>query len=306
MSDQALDNPVPIARPPGGRRDGRLLSLLFVLPGILLMVGILWPFLQGVHWAFSDFQLTRPDIIRFNGGANILAVFTPGTPEFGALLVTLRFAVTCVVLETVLGFSVALLLNWPARWTKVFRVIVVIPMLVPPIAATIMWRVMLVERGVVNYSLTQIGLEPVNWFGSPTMAFWAVVLIDAWIFTPFAILILLAGLQSIPREIVEAATVDGAGFWTKLRRIYIPMSAPFLILVVLFRGIDSLKMFDVIWSSTKGGPVGVTKNLHVFGYEQGITYLNFGRSMATLFVLWALCYGLSMLLLRLRRKEGVA
>jgi multiple sugar transport system permease protein len=295
-----------LLRERGAFRDGRVLALLFVLPGILLVAGIIWPFIQGVHWAFSDFTLTRPDKIRFNSGVNIIAVFTPGTVECRALLVTLRFAVACVAIETLLGFTIALLLNWPARWTKVFRVIVVMPMLAPPIAATIMWRVMLVDRGVINYLLAEIGLAPVNWFGSPTMAFWAVVLIDAWIFTPFAIVILLAGLQSIPREIVEAATVDGAGPWAKLRHIYLPMTAPFLTLVVLFRGIDNLKMFDVIWSSTKGGPVGATKNLHVFGYEQGISYLNFGRSMATLFVLWALCQGLSMILLGLRRKEATA
>jgi multiple sugar transport system permease protein len=282
-----------------------MLALLFVAPGLLLMAGILWPFVEGVRWSFSDFMLNQPNSIQFNNGVNVLAVFTPGKPEFSALLVTLKFAFTCVVIETVLGFAVALLLNWPAWWTKVFRVIVVLPMLVPPIAATIMWRVMLVERSVVNYLLTQIGFEPVNWFGSPSVAFWAIVLIDAWIFTPFAILILLAGLQSIPKEIIEAATVDGAGFWSKLRNIYIPMTWPFLILVVLFRGIDSLKMFDVIWSSTKGGPVGATKNLHVFGYEQGMNYLNFGRSMAALFVLWVLCYGLSVFLLRLRRREAV-
>jgi multiple sugar transport system permease protein len=285
------------------RQYGRYLPLLFVAPGLLLMIGILWPFLQGVRWAFSDFTLIRPNAIRFNDGANVLAVFTPGKPEFNALLVTLRFACTCVAIETVFGFAVALLLNWPAGWTKIFRVLVVMPMLVPPIAATIMWRVMLVERGVVNYLLDQLGFEPINWFGSPVMAFWAIVLIDAWIFTPFAILILLAGLQSIPKEIIEAATVDGAGFWSKLWRIYIPMTWPFLILVMLFRGIDSLKMFDVIWSSTKGGPIGATKNLHVFGYEQGMTYLNFGHSMAALFVLWVLCYGLSVFLLKLRRRE---
>lgn len=178
-----------------------------------------------------------------------------------------------------------------------------LPMLVPPIAATIMWKVMLVNRGVLNYLLNEIGLASVNWFGNPFMAFWSIVVIDTWIYTPFAILILLAGLQSIPKEIVEASIVDGTGLWARIRHIYLPMTKPFLLLVVLFRGIDSLKMFDVIWSSTKGGPIGYTKNLHVFSYEQGMNYLNFGRSMATLFVLWLLCYGLSMVLIRKRQKE---
>ena len=280
------------------------LALLFVLPGLLLMAGVMWPFLQGVRWSFSDFTLTRPDALRFNGGSNIAAVFKPGTPEFAALVVTLKFAMSCVAVQTVFGFAVALLLNWPARWTKVFRVLVIMPMLVPPIAATIMWKVMLIERGVINYLLQSIGLSSVNWFGNPAMAFWSIVLIDTWIFTPFVILIMLAGLQSIPKEIIEASHVDGAGFFARLTRIYIPMMKPFIVLVVLFRGIDCLKMFDAIWSSTKGGPVGSTKNLHVFAYEQGINYLNFGRSMAALFILWVLCYGLSMALLSMRRARN--
>lgn len=283
--------------------NGRVLALLCVTPGLLLLAGILWPFIEGVRWSFCNFTLIQPKNIHFNDGVNIIAVFTPGTTQFQALLVTLKFAVACVSIETTIGLAVALLLNYPARWTKIFRIIVVTPMLVPPIAATIMWRVMLVDRGVINYLLTQIGLHPVNWFGSPVMAFWAIVIIDTWIFTPFAILILLAGLQSIPSEIIEAATIDGAGFWSKLKNIYLPMIWPFLVLVVLFRGIDCLKLFDAIWSSTQGGPIGATQNLAVYAYQQGMSYLDFGHSMAALFVLWILCYILSVVLLSLRRKE---
>jgi multiple sugar transport system permease protein len=287
-------------------QPGRFVPYLYVLPGLVLLAGIMWPFLQGVHWAFMDFTLTRPQDMMFNGGANILRVLRPGTAEFRALLVTLRYAASAVVIETALGFTVALLLTWPARWTRIFRTMVILPMLVPPIAATLLWKVMLVDQGVVNYLLSTIGISAVNWLGSPGVAIWTVLLIDAWIFTPFAILILLAGLQSIPVEIIEAATIDGTGIIGRIRYIYLPMCRPFLLLVVLFRGIDSLKMFDIIWAATKGGPVHATMTLHILGYLNGVDYMNYGRSMAVLFVLWILCYGLSMALLKVRRQEVLA
>ena len=281
-------------------------TYLYVLPALILLAGIAWPFLQGVHYAFMDFSLIRPQAMRFNAGRNVLRVVTPGTPEFRALLITLRYAVSAVVIETVLGFVVALLLTWPARWTRPFRTLVILPMLVPPIASALLWKVMLVDRGVVNYLLNALGLGSVNWFGDPAVAIWTVVLIDVWIFTPFAILILLAGLQAIPEEILEASTIDGASIFDRIRYIYLPMCRPFLLLVVLFRGIDSLKMFDIIWAATKGGPVRSTMNLNILAYLNGIEYLNYGRSMALLFVLWGLCYGLSMVLLKFRRAESLA
>ncbi|BCL73655.1 ABC transporter permease (plasmid) [Vibrio nigripulchritudo] len=278
-------------------------NLLFLIPALLLLALILWPFLNGVRWAFSDFLLSRPDDIQFNWGTNIINVLTPGSREFKALVNTLQFTVLTVSIQLVLGFGIAQLLTDSSRFNKIMRVVVVLPLLVPPVVAAVLWKTILTDRGVVNYLLELIGIGKLNWFGSVDMAMWSVVMIDTWIYTPFVIMICLAGLQSIPSEIVEAAKVDGTRYFTRLWYIILPLMKPFIILVVLFRGIDTLKIFDVIWATTKGGPLKSTETLHTLAYQQGVTYLDFGRSMAVLFVLWVACYLLSFFLLRKRKQE---
>lgn len=275
----------------------------FLLPALLLLALILWPFLNGVRWAFSDFMLTRPDEIQFNWAKNVINVLTPGTREFKALVNTVQLSVTAVCIQLVVGFIIAQQLLESNRFNQVMRVIVVMPLLVPPVVAAILWKTILTDRGVANYLLEQVGIGSVNWFGSVDVAMWSIILIDSWIFTPFVILICLAGLQSIPSEIVEASRVDGTNYFTRLRYIVLPLMKPFIVLVVLFRGVDTLKLFDVIWATTKGGPLKSTETLHTLAYQQGVTYLDFGRSMSVLFVLWVMCYLLSFLLLRKRRKE---
>lgn len=275
----------------------------FLLPALLLLALILWPFLNGVYWAFSDFMLARPQDIRFNWGMNVLNVVTPGSREFDALINTLQFVVLAVGIQLVIGFTVAQQLVDNNRFNRIMRVVVVLPLLVPPVIAAVLWKTILTDRGVANYLLEVVGIGSVNWFGGVGTAMWSIILIDTWIFTPFVILICLAGLQAIPSEILEASRVDGTQYFTRLRFIILPLMRPFLILVVLFRGIDTLKLFDVIWATTKGGPLKSTESLHTLAYQQGITYLDFGRSMAVLFVLWVMCYMLSFFLLRARRQE---
>jgi multiple sugar transport system permease protein len=165
-----------------------------------------------------------------------------------------------------------------------------------------MWKVMLTENGVVNWLFNQKLL----WLNGPDSALWSVILIDVWIFTPFVVLLAQAGLKSVPTELQEAAAVDGAGPIRNFFEVTLPMLKPVLIVIIAFRGIDSLKMFDIIYTTTKGGPVDATTNLHVLGYLEGIRNLNFGAAMAALIVLWVLCYAMSYFLLKARREEANA
>lgn len=277
---------------------------LLVLPGMLLMVGVLYPFVTGVIWAFS--HIGFDGVAHFAGLANFVDLFQPGNEGLQGLSTTLRYAVAAVAIQTVLGLSVALLLTWRARWTRVFQTLVIVPMLLPPVVATVMWKVMMVDRGVLDYYAQALGFESVNWLGSPGSAFWSVVMIETWIYTPFVTLLLLAGLHGIPEEIIEAARADGAGFFSLLRHIYLPLLRPYFVLVLVFRGIDSLKSFEVIWTATQGGPLDTLRTLHIHAYQFAIQYLDFGRSMTFLLVLWVLTYGLSFLLLKARRQAALA
>ena len=279
----------------------RRLPYLLMLPGIALLLAVLYPFLSGVYWSFTDFDLTLGQNPAFSGLSNYLEAFGGEGVGLHALLITFAYAALAVVVQTLLGFGVALLLARERFYTPFFRALIVLPLLMPPVVATIMWRVMMTPDGVLNYLITGVGLPAFDWLGSTSTALFSVVLIDTWIYTPFVILILLAGLQSIPEEVHEAARVDGANYLGRVWHLVVPLLRPFFIIVLVFRGIDSLKMFDIIYTATRGGPINATMNLHVQSYFEGIRSLNIGDSMTFLVVLWVLCYALAFFLLRARR-----
>ena len=281
--------------------SSRLLPYLLMLPGIALLLAVLYPFLSGVYWSFTDFDLALGQHPAFNGLSNYFDAFGLGGEGLHAILVTFAYAALAVMTQTILGFGVALLLMREGLHIRFFRALIVLPLLMPPVVATMMWRVMMTPDGVLNYMLSWVHLPPFDWLGSTSTALFSVVLIDTWIYTPFVILILLAGMQSIPEEIHEAARVDGATYLGRVWNLVVPLLRPFFIIVIVFRGIDSLKMFDIIYTATRGGPINATMNLHVQSYFTGIRSLNIGYSMAFLVVLWILCYALAFFLLRLRR-----
>jgi multiple sugar transport system permease protein len=279
----------------------RRLPYLLMLPGIALLLAVLYPFLSGVYWSFTDFDLTMGQNPAFNGLTNYFQAFGLGGEGLHAIFVTFAYAALAVAVQMLLGFGVALLLMREGLHIRFFRALIVLPLLMPPVIATMMWRVMMTPDGVLNYLITGVGLPAFDWLGSTSTALFSVVLIDTWIYTPFVILILLAGMQSIPTEVHEAARVDGASYLREIWNLVLPLLRPFFIIVIVFRGIDSLKMFDIIYTATRGGPINATMNLHVQSYFTGIRSLNLGYSMTFLVVLWILCYALAFFLLRARR-----
>jgi multiple sugar transport system permease protein len=272
-----------------------------MLPGIALLLAVLYPFLSGVYWSFTNFDLTLGQNPAFSGLTNYLQAFSLSGEGLHAILVTFAYAALAVAVQTLLGFGVALLLMREGLHIRFFRALIVLPLLMPPVIATMMWRVMMTPDGVLNYMLSWVYLPAFDWLGSTSTALFSVVLIDTWIYTPFVILILLAGMQSIPTEVHEAARVDGASYLREVWNLVVPLLRPFFIIVIVFRGIDSLKMFDIIYTATRGGPINATMNLHVQSYFTGIRSLNIGYSMTFLVVLWVLCYALAFVLLRVRR-----
>ncbi|MGO1225267.1 MAG: carbohydrate ABC transporter permease [Brachybacterium sp.] len=281
-------------------RHSKSLPYLLALPGIAVLIAIMYPFLTGVWWSFTDYRLTEGGP-SFNFDQNYLELFTTGD-GLHAILVTLTYAVCAVVIEVLIGTGLAYLLNM-GPYGSFFRILIVLPLLLPPVIAALMWKVMLTENGVANWLLESTIGQGFLWFNGPDTALATVILVDVWLYTPFVVLLMQAGLRSIPTEIREAAGVDGAGPLRNFFSITLPLVMPVLVVVIAFRGIDSLKMFDVIYTTTKGGPVDATTNLHVLAYLEGIRNMNFGAAMAILVVLWLLCYLISYFLLKARRKE---
>jgi multiple sugar transport system permease protein len=276
------------------------LPYLLSLPALLALIGILYPFILGVYYTFTNYNLTTSGNIEWIGLTNYIEIFSQ-TEFWKALEITSIFALSVVIIELSLGLSIAMLLNDRFPGVQILRALLIIPMMIPPIVSALMWKVILIptNQGVLNYFLSSLGIGPVAWLGDSGTALISMIIIDVWIYSPFAILIFIAGLQSLPKEPYEAAQVDGASGWFVFRKLTLPLLAPNIVLITLFRLIDSLKVFDIIYATTKGGPASATATLHIVSYFEAFRWNNIGRSMVYLFILWILCFVFAKLLSRL-------
>lgn len=270
---------------------------LIILPALLLTIGILIPFGTGVVWSFTDYNLMRPDY-KFVGLQNYFRMIR-SEQFWNAIRVSSTYVFFAVGAELILGVGVGLLLNRDNMVTKVLRPLLILPLLIAPVIAVLMWRLMMsTQFGVLNFFLSLINPELKNfpWAGVARYAMFTVVLIDIWIFTPFIALLVLAGLRSLPRAPFEAAQVDGASKWYTFRTQTVPMLTPYVTIALIFRLIDSFRIFDIPFALTKGGPGDSLMTLQVTAYTQSFTYLNIGRGAAYMFLTWIIIYLVSKFL----------
>jgi multiple sugar transport system permease protein len=271
----------------------RILPYLIILPALLLTIGILYPFILAVYYSLTDYRLISPDI-NFIGLGNYFDLIKDINfwKSFG---LTLFYAALVIMVEIPLGLGVATLLNHEMKGIKIFRFISIIPLMMPPVVAALMWKIIMAENGILNYFLTLIGATKIAWLAN-TYSILSIVLIDVWINTPFCAVILLAGLQSLPREPFESSQVDGASVFFNFRRLTLPMLKPFILLTILFRSIDSLKMFDVIYATTKGAHS--TMLLQINAYYESFRWYNMGGALAYMMVLWIIIFIISRVLVK--------
>jgi multiple sugar transport system permease protein len=287
----------------GSANSARTTYLLMFGPALILLLAVLYPFAQGIYTALTNQKLYL-QTSEFVGLQNFFDLFTDD--EFRASLYrTVGYTIIVVGVQIPLGIAIAMLLNTSSRLQPLLRNTLVLPLLIPPVVAGLMWKTMMQpQSGVANWFLTSIGLPAFSWLSDVNTALISVVLIDTWVYTPFAALILLAGLQSIPEDLMEAARVDGAGSWLAFTAIQLPWLTPFIILVALFRITDSLKAFELFYATTRGGPLNATRTLHITGYEEAFRWSSIGKAMAIVFVLWLMSYLISMFLMSKWQKSS--
>ena len=286
------------ATPMRGRRREALLPYLLLSPGLLLLVGMLYPFCLGFYYSLTSYYLQYPHLFRFIWLGNYIKLVQE--PLFAySLQFTLLYTLAAVVVQVGFGLAVALLLNSRIVGRGVLRAMMLMPLMMPPVITALMWKVMMAstKAGILNYLLSFFGLGPVNWLGSVHAAIVSVFIIDTWGNLPFVALILLGGLQSLPYEPYEAALVDGASGWSVFRYITLPLLKPFIILATTFRVMDSLRIFDVIYAATVGGPADATMNLHMRAFFFAFQWYQMGMGMAYAMVLLVLVFLASVLLM---------
>ena len=273
--------------------------LVTILPTVIILVILtLYPFILNIYYSLLDYELFRPDETPFIGFGNYKEIFLD--PIFlQALYLTVYYVVLALVIELALGLLIAQILSGKIRGKSLFRTLIILPMTATPICITLIWRLMYnVEGGLINTYLRAIGLPSFSWTSSSTMVIPSLVLVDAWQWTPFVILILLAGLLSLPEEPFEAARIDGASSFQMFRYVTLPLLKPAIFISVLFRLVDSLKQFDIIWVMTKGGPADYSTTLNILAFKTGFQYLNMGKAGALAIIILIIAIALANILVR--------
>ncbi len=270
---------------------------IMLLPAFLLLVGIMIPFLYGIFTSMTNKKLYDLNY-QFVFLKNYISNFTD--PVFlTSLSNTFLYVLFAIAMQIPLGILIAVLLDIPSRTNGFLRTILIFPLLIPPIVSSLMWKTMMQPNsGVLNYLITKVGFNPFPWLTDTGTVLFSLSIIDTWIYLPFVVIILLSGLQSLPHDQIEAAQVDGASPLRVFFSIKLRWLVPSLILVLVFRVCDSLKSFEIIYATTKGGPMHSSKTLNILGYEEAFQWSNIGQSMSVVFTLWIIAFFISSYLMK--------
>jgi multiple sugar transport system permease protein len=289
----------------------KALPYFLSLPALLMCIGILIPFLTAVYYSLLRYRLNLPAMKGFIWFQNYLNFFSD--PKFwNTLKISLLYAGVTVIVELMLGLGIALLLQKRSRLNNFISILLLLPLMTAPALAALMWKLMTNPNfGILSYLVSLMGVTNMKWGSDPSTALFTVVLVDVWVYTPFIMILLLAGLRSLPPAPFEAAALDGVPRSFVFFRITLPMLMPYILTATLFRLLDSIQQFDIIYAMTQGGPGDKLLVFQVQAYLDFFQATNVGRSAALMVILWAITYFLSNLFikqwLKLREKaHGVA
>jgi multiple sugar transport system permease protein len=275
------------------QRPGLISPWRLIAPMLVIIVGVVgYPVLLTVYLAFTDARLLGgPGTAHWIWVDNFAYALTD--PDFlTATAHTLRFTILSVGFEALFGLLVALLLNQNFRGRTLCRALLVLPWALPTIVNAIMWRLIYQpDFGVLNAVLTQSGLMSAyrSWLGDPDIAMNAVIVADVWKNYPLVALIVLAALQTAPTDLYEAAKLDGAGPWRRFQVVTWPVVAPPLLVAVVLRSIEALKVFDMVYVMTRGGPASATKTMSFFVYEESFRFMRVGSGASYALIIVLVC-----------------
>ena len=278
----------------GNKRDTSL-AFLLLIPALAVLIALsIYPLAYSIlislktdagSWTFNNFSRLFSDSFFLT-----------------ALIHTLIYTVVSLTLELTIGLVLALILNEHLEGKAIFRTALLLPMMLPTVVVGVVWRLMLNPNfGAINGTLQRIGIntEKLTWTASPKFALLSVILVDVWQWTPFVFLVLLAGLQAMPQEPYEAALLDGSSHWQTLKHITLPLLKPAILVVLLLRTMDLLRVFDQIFILTEGGPGFATETVSLYIYRTAFRFFDFGYAAAMSFVLLALTNLISVFYIKL-------
>jgi multiple sugar transport system permease protein len=276
---------------------------LFVAPAVLVLAfTCLYPVIKGFELSFYDWSLGTPiESRKYIGWENFVWAWQDPA-LFNSIKVTLIFAVFAVTAELFLGLLIAFLLEKGIKGIVVLRTVFIIPIMIAPVVVGLLWRYLFdANFGLINHIVSLFGFEPIVWLGTPGLALPAVIITDIWQWTPFMFILFLAGLQSLPKDPVEAAQVDGATTWQVIRQVKLPLLAPVIWVAVILRIIDAFRSLEVMFIMTFGGPGRETEVLSLNIYKTAFMSQRLGLAAVNSIFLLAFIILLSVAFLIIAR-----
>jgi multiple sugar transport system permease protein len=278
---------------------------IFMAPTILfILLMVMFPLLFTLYLSFTEWSMgtTAPRFIGLENYINLIRDerFINATGR------TLFLAFGSVAIQLVLGTALAVFLNRNFKGKNLVKTLFLLPMVVTPVAIGMVWLLIYEPTlGIANHLLKSIGLDPVLWLVDRRIVLYSLMLIEVWEWTPMITLIVLAGLTAVPTDPVESAMVDGANRWQIFWKVTFPMLRPTLVIAALLRLIDALKTFDIIYSTTAGGPLFASETLNILAYTTSFSYFQMGRGSATIVLFLVVIGFASSLMIWVRRKVGI-
>ena len=306
MDRVASATPTPIARKVRGLSD-RAIAWIFVAPTIFLLLAInIFPLIWTIRLSFTNYKANRinrePEFIGLRNYERILT----DSDIWLNMQATAHFLIWTIVLQVLIGFTLAYLINKNFKGSPFWTTVIVLPMMLSPAVVGNFWKFLYQPQiGLFNYIIGFFtGRDPSSFemLGSVDLAPWSIVIVDTWMWTPFVMLICLAGLRSIPDYIYEAAEIDRASKWRQFWTITVPMVLPFLMLAVLFRGIENFKMFDLVVQLTGGGPGSTTELTSINLKREAFEKWRTGYASAYAIILFVTVFGLASIYVKALNK----
>ncbi len=302
MSKSSIDRAAEVTPPAVARRikglSDRAIAWIFVTPTILILLAInIFPLIWTIWLSFTNYRVNRPNNeVEFIGLRNYERILTdPDT--WMTIQATAHFLIWTIVFQVLIGFALAYLINKKFKGNDMWTTIIVLPMMLSPAVVGNFWTFLYQPQiGFFNYVVSFFtGVDPTSFsmIGDVSLAPWSIVIVDTWMWTPFVMLICLAGLRSIPGSIYEAAECDRASKWRQFWTITIPMVLPFLMLAILFRGIENFKMFDLVVQLTGGGPGSITELTSINLKREAFEKWRTGFASAYAVILFVTVFGLA-------------
>jgi len=284
----------------------KLTPFFMILPAIIVLIFIvIYPMVFSFWVSLHKWYLGKPYSFPFVGLTNYYTVIFKDSVFRVSLINTLILVAICIPIEFTLGIILAMLLNRDdIKGKRIFRSCLIMPIVLTPVVAGVLWKFKFhPSYGIINYFLGLVGLGKIEWLADPRFALLSIMIVDIWQWTPFMFLVLYAGLLSLPKEPLEAAKVDGASDWQLFKYLIIPLLIPIIVVALLIRTMDIIKLFDIVYVLTRGGPGDTTEVLTLYNFRVGLNYFYMGRAAAISWIIAVIVILLSQFYLRISGTE---